>query len=261
MDPPMNETPPSPVHDEIELADEDILDAMRQTHGYVDISSEDFRALYHLAYQHGVRRLHAQGLAQEQAQVPTPGQGMLSAAPVAAPPPATAHPRALGAPPRVEMAEVLWSGLGALVGTGALALVEGLWFAGTDLTLMLGSFGASAVLLFGVPRSPLAQPRNLVFGHIVSAAVGVAAYQGLHGIPYLAEGVAVGVSVSLMHLLRIVHPPGGGTALIAVTGSSLIHQMGWLFVFVPAILGSLVLLIIALAFNNLTGSRRYPEFW
>ena len=82
-----------------------------------------------------------------------------------------------GSPPRVSNGEILWSWIGAVLGMGLLAWVHRLLFVGTDMTLMIGSFGASAVLVYGATRSPLAQPRNLVGGHVVSALVGVTTWK------------------------------------------------------------------------------------
>lgn len=166
-----------------------------------------------------------------------------------------------GSPPRVSNGEIFWSWLGAFLGIAAVAAAHRWWLSGTDLTLMIGSFGASAVLAYGAPRSPLAQPRNLVGGHVVSAIVGVAAYQWLHPVPGLAEAAAVATAIALMHATRTLHPPGGATALIAVIGGEQIHQLGWFYVLVPALLGSVILLLVALLVNNIPASRRYPEFW
>ena len=166
-----------------------------------------------------------------------------------------------GSPPRVPVEEVFWSWLGAFVGIGVVAWLGAHWFAGHDLPLMIGSFGASAVLLYGAPRSPLAQPRNLVGGHMFSAAVGVLSWKLLHGAPGIDAAVAVATAIAVMHLTRTLHPPGGATALIAVTGSPQIHDLGFLYVLVPATVGPLILLVVALAVNNLPRSRRYPENW
>jgi len=166
-----------------------------------------------------------------------------------------------GSPPRVSHKEILWSWIGGFAGIAAVAWVYQLFFAGTDLTLMIGSFGASAVLAYGAVRSPLAQPRNLVGGHIVSAIVGVACYKLLHGVPWLAEAASVATAIAVMHVTRTLHPPGGATALIAVIGSQRIHQIGWLYVLIPATLGPLILLAVALLVNNIPASRRYPEVW
>jgi CBS-domain-containing membrane protein len=166
-----------------------------------------------------------------------------------------------GSPPRVSRPEVLWSWMGAFLGMAAVAWLNQWFFAGTDLTLAIGSLGASAVLVFGAVRSPLAQPRNLIGGHVISALVGVTCWQWLGGEPWLAQSVAVATAIALMHLTRTLHPPGGATALIAVIGSDQVHAMGYLFVLFPATLGPLVLLVVALLFNNLPATRRYPEFW
>ena len=136
-----------------------------------------------------------------------------------------------------------------------------MFFQGTDLTLMIGSFGASAVLVYGAARSPLAQPRNLVGGHVISALVGVASWKLLHQDPWLAQAVAVATAIALMHATRTLHPPGGATALIAVIGSANIHNLGFFYVLVPATLGPLLLLLVGLLVNNIPASRRYPEMW
>lgn len=164
-------------------------------------------------------------------------------------------------PPRVNNEEVIWSWLGAFLGIGLVAYVSAHFFESHDLALVIGSYGASAVLIYGAPRSPLAQPRNLLGGHLISAIVGVASWQWLGDIPWLAQAMAVSTAIALMHLTRTLHPPGGATALIAVIGSAEIHRMGWLYVLLPAMLGPLLLLMVALIVNNLTKSRRYPEIW
>jgi CBS-domain-containing membrane protein len=164
-------------------------------------------------------------------------------------------------PPAVSLAEVLWSWLGAFVGIAVVGIINSHVFEGTDLTLVIGSFGASAVLLYGAIRSPLAQPRNLLGGHILSALVGVASYNALHGHLWLAASVAVATAIALMHVTKTLHPPGGATALIAVIGGESIHAVGYWYVLVPAGLGAAILLIVALLVNNIPRSRRYPEFW
>lgn len=166
-----------------------------------------------------------------------------------------------GSPPGVSGREIFWSWVGAFVGITAVAWVNHLFIQGLDLTLMIGSFGASAVLVYGAVRSPLAQPRNLIGGHVLSALVGVAAWKLLHADPWLAQAVAVATAIALMHATRTLHPPGGATALIAVIGSDEVHQLGFLYVLLPATVGPLILLAVGLVVNNIPASRRYPEFW
>ncbi len=166
-----------------------------------------------------------------------------------------------GSPPRVRNDEILWSWIGGFLGIAAIAWVSQLFFTGLDVSLMLGSFGASAVLVYGAVRSPLAQPRNLIGGHMLSALVGVICWKLLHQHPWLAEAMAVASAIAVMHVTRTLHPPGGATALIAVIGSPEIHKLGFLYVIFPATIGPLILLLIALIVNNLPASRRYPEIW
>ena len=83
----------------------------------------------------------------------------------------------------------------------------------------------------------------------------------LGGTPWLAAAVAVSVAIAVMHLTRTLHPPGGATALIAVIGGDSVHQLGYLYVLVPAALGAGVMLVIALLVNNIPKTRKYPEFW
>jgi len=157
--------------------------------------------------------------------------------------------------------EILWSWVGAFLGIGTVAFIHDCWFEGSDLLLIIGSFGASAVLVYGAVRSPLAQPRNLVGGHVISALAGVTSYQLFQGYPWVASAVAVATAIALMHATKTLHPPGGATALIAVIGGEKIHKLGYLYALIPAGVGSLILLAVALAVNNLARNRKYPEFW
>ncbi len=164
-------------------------------------------------------------------------------------------------PPGVGLVEVLWSWIGSFLGIAAVSLVHYKILNQTDLMMIIGSFGASAVLIYGAIRSPLAQPRNLIGGHILSAIVGVTAFQLFSHQPWFAASLAVSTSIALMHLTKTLHPPGGATALIAVIGSDSVHSLGYLYVLIPTALGACVMLLIALIVNNIPKNRRYPEFW
>jgi CBS-domain-containing membrane protein len=166
-----------------------------------------------------------------------------------------------GGPPRVSTSEIIWSWVGAFVGISIIALASRYLFEAEDMPLLIGSFGASAVLVYGAIRSPLAQPRNLIGGHVLSAVIGVTCWKLLHSDVVIAEALAVATSIAVMHATRTLHPPGGATALIAVSGSQQIHALGYMFIIVPAMLGPLILLAVALLINNIPGSRRYPEIW
>ncbi len=161
----------------------------------------------------------------------------------------------------VSLLEVFWSWIGSFLGIAAVALLHYRLVDRNGLLMLIGSFGASAVLIYGAIRSPLAQPRNLLGGHILSAFIGVTAFQWLGGQPWLAAAIAVSTSIALMHLTKTLHPPGGATALIAVIGGDSVQQLGYLYVLMPAALGASVMLLVALIVNNIPKGRKYPEFW
>jgi len=164
-------------------------------------------------------------------------------------------------PPGVSIYEIMWSWIGAFIGIIAVAYINYGIIEDTDLVMVIGSFGASAVLIYGAIKSPLAQPRNLIGGHIFSAVIGVASYNILSEYIWLAAGVAVATAIAFMHATKTLHPPGGATALIAVIGSQKIHNLGYLYAIIPAGLGALIMLVVALLINNIPKNRRYPEFW
>ena len=165
-------------------------------------------------------------------------------------------------PPAVSLFEILWSWVGAFLGIVSVALVHyNLLGEGSDLIMIIGSFGASAVLIYGATKSPLAQPRNLIGGHVISAIIGVALYKVFHDHMWLAASTSVATAIGVMHATKTLHPPGGATALIAVIGSEKIHALGYLYAMIPVALGALIMLIVALLINNIPKNRRYPEFW
>jgi len=164
-------------------------------------------------------------------------------------------------PPSVSLSETLWSWVGAFLGMAPVSYINYNILDGTDYVLIIGSFGASAVLIYGAIKSPLAQPRNLFGGHVISAFIGVTFYQLLHAHMWLAAAVAVATAIAIMHATKTLHPPGGATALIAVIGSQKIHNLGYLYVIIPVALGAIIMLVVALLVNNISKNRRYPEFW
>lgn len=164
-------------------------------------------------------------------------------------------------PPRVSLSEVIWSWIGAFLCIALVSYINYNILEETDLVMVIGSFGDSAVLIYGAIKSPLAQPRNLIGGHLVSAIIGVTSYQMLHTHIWLAASVAVATAIAGMHVTKTLHPPGGATALIAVIGSQKIHDLGYLYALIPTGAGAVIMLVIALLVNNIPQNRRYPEFW
>lgn len=157
--------------------------------------------------------------------------------------------------------ETFWSWLGAFAGIALLAWMNERLVDRPDAVLLIGSFGASAVLLYGAPASPLAQPRNVLGGHVLSALVGVAARLALPDPAWLCAALAVATAIAVMHATGTLHPPGGATALIAVTGGPKIEAMGFAFALVPAGAGAVLLLAVAVVVNNMARHRKYPLYW
>jgi CBS-domain-containing membrane protein len=125
----------------------------------------------------------------------------------------------------------------------------------TGYPLLIGSLGASAVLLFGANESPLAQPRNLIGGHLLSAITAVLIVAVFGSGPY-AMAFGVGAAIFLMYMTHTTHPPGGATALIGIQGHA-----GFGYVLVPVLAGVLILLAVALFTNNVVHHRQYPRHW
>lgn len=159
----------------------------------------------------------------------------------------------------VDAKEHFWAFAGSFIGLGIIAYLHYELFPQQDLVFLIGSFGASCVLVYGVIQSPLAQPRNLIGGHLVSALVGVTVQKLLPDVVWLAAPLAVSLSIVFMQITKTLHPPGGATALIAVTGSVQIKALGYGYVLLPVLSGTTILLAVALVFNNMTKNRQYPS--
>lgn len=164
-------------------------------------------------------------------------------------------------PPGVGLVEMLWALTGSAIGICICEYISAWYFEPIEITLVIGPLGASADLAYGAIRSPFSQPRNLVGGHIVSGLVGVSCHQLFGGTLWIAAALAVSIALAAMMATKTMHPPGGATALIAVIGGPKVHALGFLYPFVPAGLGALILLAVALLINNLSKNRRYPEYW
>ena len=158
----------------------------------------------------------------------------------------------------VDYKEHFWSFVGAFIGIGLIALFQSHLLTKSENIFLIGSFGASSVLVYGAIQSPLAQPRNLIGGHVISALVGVAVYQTLPDIIWLTAPLAVSLSIVAMQITKTLHPPGGATALIPIIGTEKIKALGYLYVLSPVLTGALILFAVALIFNNVTSHRKYP---
>lgn len=158
----------------------------------------------------------------------------------------------------VDFKEHFWAFIGSFIGLGTICYLNFEILSKYDLTLLIGSFGASCVLIYGAIGSPLAQPKNLFNGHLISAIIGVTCYKILGDYLWVAAPLAVSLSIIGMQMAKSLHPPGGATALIAVTGGPTITNLGYEYVFSPVLTGVTILFIAALIFNNIPHKRQYP---
>lgn len=142
----------------------------------------------------------------------------------------------------------LKAGLGALAGLAAVALL-GEW---AGVPLLIAPFGATCVLLFSVPESPLSQPANVIGGHLLAAAVSVAADALLPPGP-VSMALTVGLVIALMAMARLTHPPAGADPLVILPG-----HFGAEFVLAPVLLGSVVLVLVAALVHRLPPRTVYP---
>lgn len=139
----------------------------------------------------------------------------------------------------------------ALIGISRCVLPE------AGAAAIIGSMGASAVLLFAVPHGQLSQPWPVIAGHTVSAIIGVTCARFIPQ-PILAAACASGIAIGAMHQLKCIHPPGGATALTAVIGGSAIHELGYRFVLFPVLSNAIAMVTLAILINSVFKWRRYP---
>ena len=158
----------------------------------------------------------------------------------------------------IDYREHLWTFLGSFCGIGIIGFINSKYFNPFDNLFLIGSFGASSVLVYGIINSPLAQPRNLIGGHVICALVGVTVHKLIPDELWLSSALSVSLSIVMMQISKTLHPPGGATALIANIGSEKITSLGYLYVLSPVLSGSLILLLVAIIFNNRTSHRSYP---
>ena len=149
--------------------------------------------------------------------------------------------------PPASIRTALVAGMGAVFGVAALGLTGDI----AGLTMLFAPLGATCVLVFGLPASPLSQPANVIFGHALAGFIGLAAQWLLPGDVWLAAA-AVGIAIAAMSLLRVTHPPAGATALVSYASA---HSA--VFLAFPILTGAVSLVLFASLYHRLTGSS-YP---
>ena len=155
------------------------------------------------------------------------------------------------APPRPRLRHVLWSWVGAAAAIGVIGMLS----SATAVPWLMAPFGATAVLVFGLPDSPLAQPRNVVLGHLLTSLVGLV-FLTVLGPSWWSVALAVSTAIAVMQLTRTVHPPAGANPLVVMLSGA-----SWSFLAAPVLIGSVAIVLIALLCNNLSSERRYPVYW
>jgi len=154
-------------------------------------------------------------------------------------------------PPTPGRKNIALAWLGGFLAIAAVATLSN----ALSAVLLLGSFGASCVLIFGYPDVPFSQPRNVVIGHVMSTVIGLL-FLKLFGPTWWSLALAAGTAIALMMATRTVHPPAGSNPVIVF-----LAQPGWSFVLFPTLSGALILVAVALLYNNATRPGRYPKYW
>jgi CBS-domain-containing membrane protein len=124
--------------------------------------------------------------------------------------------------------------------------------------LIMAPFGASCVLLYAASQSPLAQPRNIIFGHLISAAIGLCFLKWL-GVSYVSIAFSVGAAIACMQYFRCVHPPAGANPLVILLSAQQVHY-DWSFLVFPVAIGACILVGIAYILNNLKTKHQWPMY-
>jgi CBS-domain-containing membrane protein len=153
--------------------------------------------------------------------------------------------------PKFSWQDIGLSYLGSFLGIAILAYLS----VYSSYPLIAAPFGATAVLVFGVPDSPLAQPRNVIGGSLIGAVICVILVD-LFGTAPWVMALAVATTIKLMQLTRTMHPPAGAVALVGVIGHA-----SWHFILTPALMGSIIIVFVTVIFSNLVPGRSYPKHW
>ena len=153
--------------------------------------------------------------------------------------------------PVFPKSQVLFATVGAVIAVSALSYLAST----TQALLLLGSFGASTLLLFALPEAPLSQPRSVVGGHLIASLIALACL-AVFGPRWWAVGAATGLAVGAMMLTRTVHPPAGSNAIIVF-----LAKPSWTFLLFSTLTGTVLLVAIATVYHRTTRRHRYPLYW
>ena len=155
-------------------------------------------------------------------------------------------------PSRPHWRQIAVGLIGGSLGIGLIALLTH----AQQLPLLMAPLGATCVLLFAASDSPLAQPRSVVGGHLVSALVGLVFLKYVGSGP-LEMGLAVGLAIALMQATRTLHAPAGANPLVVLMSG----KAGWSFLFTPVLVSAVILVLLAVLVNNVGANRQWPRYW
>ncbi len=154
-------------------------------------------------------------------------------------------------PPRSSLSVIVATVLAAIAVIGGLSYLTH----ALEVMLLLGTFGASALLVFAYPDSPFCQPRNVILGHLIGAITGLVFLQ-FCPVSWWCDALAVGTAIGLMKLTRTVHPPACSNPLIIFA-----LKPSWTFLLFPTLAGATLIIIVALFYHNLRREARWPKYW
>lgn len=157
-------------------------------------------------------------------------------------------------PPGPKLIHIIKGIIGGTLGIYVLSYLSQF----TEEPWLIAPFGATCVLLFAVPTSPLAQPRNVIGGHFITALVGLTALY-LFGDSMLVLSLAVGIAIGAMQYTRTLHPPAGANPIVIMIAGQ--QAVGFDFLLMPVLSGSIVLVMIASLLNNASKEERWPYYW
>ena len=156
----------------------------------------------------------------------------------------------------MEKDKLIKSALAGLFSAITIGTLTDLTYKTTFGLFLIASFGSTMVLLYGYPESPFAQPKNIFFGHLVTAVVGIAVLNFIPLPIYITIPIAVGLGVGLMIFLDVTHPPAGGNPIIVIIGS-----VSYDYLLSPIILGSIIVLVFGILVNKFVLKKKYPQKW
>ena len=153
----------------------------------------------------------------------------------------------------IDIKKSFLTGLFSAITIGALTLIT---YKTEFGIFLIASFGSTMVLLYGYPESPFAQPKNIFFGHLVTAIIGVLCVNFIPLPNYIVIPFGVGLGVALMIILNVTHPPAGGNPIIIIMGS-----VSYEYLIYPVITGVIIILIFGVLINRFIFRKNYPSKW